>query len=223
MGIEFRLGRQDHHKVEDFLGGHPRHVEGIWIEAGLIGRQATVIEQARVSGIDVSIEPMTERLADEGYSPSTIPYADDAPLDLDRLARNARHRHRLIEEVIAIQGEATVRTPPHFYVSDARSAALNIALAADAIDMADTDVRAILLARREYLARPGVATDLARSYADVGVTSLDLRLTPLGTDAEGARKIRSAYDVVNAFTREGIGVTLGYQGLLGQPPWPSAS
>jgi hypothetical protein len=81
--------------------------------------------------------------------------------------------------------------------------------------LADASTRAILLARREYLVGPGVAADLARRYADIGVLALDLRLTPLGTDGEGARKVRSAYDIVNAFGREGITVTLGYQGLLG--------
>lgn len=216
MGIEFRLGRQDHHKVEDFLGSRPGHIDGIWIEAGNIPRQATVIEQARANGIGVLIDPMTERLADVGYSPSSIPYAKEAPLDLGRLARNKAHRDRLVEAVLAVQSDATISTPPHFYVTDADSAALNIALAASTIDSTDVDTRAILLARREYLAGPEVATDLARRYADIGVTALNLRLTPLGTDAEGARKVRSAYDIVNAFGREGITVTLGYQGLLGQ-------
>lgn len=216
MGIEFRLGRQDHNKVEDFLSRRPPGVDGIWIEAGNLRRQATAIEQARASGVDVLVEPMTERLADEGFAPDTIPYAEDAPLDLGRLRRSVAHRDRLIAEVLALQGDATILTPPHFYVTDADSSALNVALAAGALRAADRDMRAILLAKRDYLARPGVAADLAHRYADVGVTAIDLRLSPLGTDNEGARKIRSAYDIVVAFDREGIAVNLGYQGLLGQ-------
>jgi hypothetical protein len=217
MGIEFRLGRQDHKKVEDFLATEPPNVDAIWVEAGNVTLQAAVIEQAIAKGVRVLVDPMTERLTDEGYSPATIPYAKDGPLDLGRLARSAAHRGRLIEAVLDLQDPGSHFTPPHFYVADTASAELNVALIAGTIEEAKGyDVRAILLAGRKYLAEAGVAANLAQRYADVGVTSLDLRLTPLGTDDDGARKIRTAYDIMAAFRREGISVTLGSQGLLGQ-------
>jgi hypothetical protein len=113
VGIEFRLGRQDHQKVEDFLSTRPRHVDSIWIEVGNVARQMTAIEQARATGVEVLIEPMTERLADPGFTPGHIGYAQDGPLDLTRLTRSPAHRGRLVEAVLASQTEATIVTPPH--------------------------------------------------------------------------------------------------------------
>jgi hypothetical protein len=216
MGIEFRLSRQDHNKVEDFLGTRPANVDAIWVEAGNVTRQATVIEQARVTGVAVLVEPMTERLADAGFSPKELPYAEETPIDIARLSRSEAQRDRLIDGVLDLQSQATVLSPPHFYVADDELTRLNVALAGGTIAATGMPVRAILLARREFLARPGVAAEVARRYADVGVTDLDLRLSPLGSDDEGARKIRSAYDIVHAFKHEGISVGLGGQGLLGQ-------
>ncbi len=216
MGIEFRLGRQDHHKVEDFLSTRPKRLDAIWIEAGNVARQGTAMEQARATGIEVLIEPMTDRLADHGFTPGDLPYAQGGPIDLERLARSSAHRGRLVEAVLASQTEATIATPPHFYVSDDTSARLNGDLLVETLRVADTEVRAILLGKRDYLAQSGVASDLAMRYADTGVTAVDLRLSPLGAPNDGARKVRSALEIVEAFNAEGLAVTLGLQGQLGQ-------
>lgn len=216
MGIEFRLGRQDHPKVEDFLGTRPKNVDGIWVEAGNVTRQLAAIEQARATGVEVLVEPMTERLADPGFTPGNISYAQGGPLDLGRLSRSRASRSRLVEAVVATQTEATIVTTPHFYVWDEHSAQLNLDLAAETAELADADVRAILLAKRDHLANPEVAADLAMRYADIGITSMDLRLSPLGANNDGSIKVHSALGIIDAFNAEGISVNLGLQGQLGQ-------
>jgi hypothetical protein len=101
-------------------------------------------------------------------------------------------------------------------VTDERSAQLNLDLVAETLGSGDAEVRAILLARRDRLAQPGVAAELAKRYADTGVTALDLRLSPLGANNDGSRKVRTAFEIIDTFNAEGISVNLGLQGNLGQ-------
>lgn len=63
MGVEFKLSRNDHKKVEDFLARWPAGVTAITIDAHLTRYQAAAAEAARATGVAVLIEPLTERLA----------------------------------------------------------------------------------------------------------------------------------------------------------------
>jgi len=66
MGIEFKLGRQDHKKVEDFLGRRPAGVDAITIDVTHVSYRGGAADEAKAMGIDVLVDPMTERLADIG-------------------------------------------------------------------------------------------------------------------------------------------------------------
>jgi len=89
MGIEFRLGRSDHKVAEDFVVHRPAGVDGVWLDAHNVRFQSGVVETAKAAGIEVLVEPLTERLVAEGFAPSGLPYAVDGPVDLVSLAVNS--------------------------------------------------------------------------------------------------------------------------------------
>ncbi len=62
MGIEFRLGGSDHKVAEDFVVHRPAGVNGIWLDAHNVGFQGGVVEAAKAAGLEVLVEPLTERL-----------------------------------------------------------------------------------------------------------------------------------------------------------------
>jgi len=74
MGVEFKLRRNDHKKVEDFAGRRPEGVTGFTIDANEIQHQVAAAEAARANGYDVLIEPLTERLVVGGFEPDGLPY-----------------------------------------------------------------------------------------------------------------------------------------------------
>jgi hypothetical protein len=74
MGIEFKLRRNDHKKVEDFASRRPEGVTGFTIDANEIRHQAAAAEAARSNGYDVLVDPLTERLVVRGFEPDGLPY-----------------------------------------------------------------------------------------------------------------------------------------------------
>ena len=216
MGVEFKLGRQDHKKVEDFLSRRPAGVAGISIDASLIRYQAAATEAARTANVDVVIEPLTERLVWPGFEPDGLPYYEGHPIDLVRLRGSRAARDDLVEQVLDVQHDIATRlVPPHFYVEDDASAELNLRLARHATRLAgSTPVRPILVIKRKYAI--AVATQLAEAYAQLGLDDIDLRVTPFGGDDESAQKIRSVFDVADAFRAAGVEVVLGCSGNIGQ-------
>ncbi len=62
MGVEFRLGRQDGHKVEDFLARQPKGVTAITLSTPFLRHQVAAAEAAMALDADVLFEPLTERL-----------------------------------------------------------------------------------------------------------------------------------------------------------------
>lgn len=97
MGVEFRLGRPDGHKAEDFLARRPGGVSAITLDTVYGRYQPDAAEAARDAGVDVLFDPATERMADPGFEPPGIPYFDGEPFDLDALATQAGVRNRLVE------------------------------------------------------------------------------------------------------------------------------
>jgi hypothetical protein len=49
MSIEFRLDRNDHHTIEDFLATRPAHVSAIIVEASNLDRQAIATREITIS------------------------------------------------------------------------------------------------------------------------------------------------------------------------------
>lgn len=216
MGVEFKLARQDHKKVEDFLARRPAGVTGITIDAHRTRTQAAAAEAARAAGLEVLVEPLTERLTAIGFDPGDLPYYSGQPIDLVRLRRDQSAREALTEQVLQAQEDiATTIVPPHFYVHDDRSAWLNAALARRAARMSkDRPVRPIVIIQRKYAMVRGRA--LANAYVDSGIERIELRVTPCGGEDEGTHKIRSVFSIADAFRVSGLDVVLGCSGNIGQ-------
>lgn len=172
MGIEFRLGRQDGHKVEDFLARNAAGVSAITLDTAYARYQLDAADAARAAGVDVLFDPATERMADAGFNPQ-VAYFNGEPIDVGRLSIEASARSILVSGVLeAHPDQATVVTPPHFFVHDSRSASLNVALAEQCALTSSRPVRASLVVSRKYAIAAGDA--LAREYADAGITAIDL-------------------------------------------------
>jgi hypothetical protein len=215
VGVQFRLGRPDHQKVEDFLSRRPAGVSGIVLDPKWSRYERPAAEVARSVGVDVYFDPATERLVAPGFELAGIPYFAEAPYDVNRLAGDARARARLVERVLeAHPSETSAVTPPHFLVQDDRSANLNLVLAEDMRNSTHKPVRATLVLGSRFGAR--VAPGLALQYAEAGIRQIELRITPLGGDEESLAKIRSAFAVADAFSAAELSVTLGLSGNIGQ-------
>lgn len=218
MGIEFKLGRQDHKKVEDFLGRRPGGVDAITVDVTNVSFQSAVADEARAIGLEVFVDPLTERLADIGFEPDGLEYfTPGEPIDLDELRTDRTARRTFVRQVLDTQRPlASTLMPPHFFVHDARSARLNIALARDAVDLAEgMPVRPVLLVNRKF------AHSHLDSFADHysrldGVTGLELRVSPFGGDDESASKIRSVFAIADALRGGDLEVVLAYSGNIGQ-------
>ncbi len=217
IGVEFRLGRGDHLVVESFLSTNPAGVAGVLIDAPNIERQAPAVEAASHAGIDVVVEPLTERLAEDGFRPIGLKYADQYPLDQSSL-RGEKAVGQFVERVLDPQLDvATILTPPHFFADSPEALHLNVAMAELVVERYghDLPVRPILAAQRSFLADPETRRDVIEDYWSAGVRRIDLRLSPVGADGDGPIKIRSALEIAADFSSRGIEVSLGFQGSLG--------
>lgn len=216
MGVEFKLRRNDHKKVEDFASRQPEAVTGFTIDANEIRHQAAAAEAARANGYDVLVEPLTERLVIGGFEPDGLPYCKPGEtLDPVALRTSTVDRQALVDTGMASQADvATKFVPPHFCVEDDLSLRLNLRLVEATLAAADRPVRPILLVRRRFAIAAG--SDLADRYAELGITEVDLRITPVGGDDEGVHKIRSIFAIADTFSDAGISVLLGCSGNIGQ-------
>lgn len=218
MGVEFRLGRDDHLKVEDFLEARPEGVHAVAIEAKNIDRQANVIDAAKAAGVEVLVEPLTERLAEEHFEPGALEYANEYPIRPESLLSLSR-KAELVERVAQHQVDiATILTAPHFYAEDERLLDLNVAMAAMTVQAygKSLPVRAILCAKAKFFTDVQVASRIAAAYTDAGVASLEVRLSPFGGENEGASKVRTAFAALERVHQSGVEIIFGYQGNIGQ-------
>ncbi len=216
-GIEYRLGRSDHRIVEDFLGSGADGVAGILLEAKNLRFQQEVAEAARAVEVQVFVEPLTERLTEPGFDPSSLDYWNSYPIRRDELGTSAA-RADFVERVIDPQLKyASVLVPPHFFVDDMQTLGLNIALVRQAVATygADFAIRPILAVQRNFLAEFNRASEVAAQYTQTGVASIDLRFSPLGGEEEGSRKVRSAFAITRTFRDAGLAVIMGSQGNIG--------
>lgn len=217
MSVEFNLGHQDHAKVEDFLAGGVSGIGAITLHATFAKYQSAAAEAARESGVDVLYDPRTERLAypDPADRTSHLPGYTGAPYDLAVLAARPDLRERLAHQVLdAHPDEVTITTPPSFYIVDQHSASLNLALAEEFALASQKPTRPrVLISSRLPLF---VASELAAEYVRVGITEIDLRMSPMSGESEGIRKIRHVFKVADIFRNAGLRVVLGNSGNLGQ-------
>ncbi|MFV1365891.1 hypothetical protein AAHH97_21015 [Mycolicibacterium elephantis] len=216
MGIQFRLGAGDHKPVEDFLARGVAGTTAICLDTKAARYQADAAAAAVEAGLHVFWEPATERLAAEGYGLDRYPLWAGKPYDIDTLATRDVDRRVLVERTIERHPQGTTHfTPPHFYVTNDRSAHLNIDLAERTLLQAgDTPVRAVLTISNQVRSR--LTIDLAQEYAAAGVTMVEVRLSPFGGDDESLRKIRSGFAFLDSFRERGIHTTLGLSGNVGE-------
>lgn len=214
MGVEFRLGRQDGRKAEDFLARRPAGVSAITLDTVYARYQHDAADAARAIGARVFYDPATERMADPGFTPAGVDFFHGDPFDVQALAVDPSARARLVDGVLAAHPDViTDVTPPHFYVHDDRTAALNVALAEHTAQQSDKPTRAVLVIARKYA--EANARRLADEYRDASITAVELRVTPLGGDDESVAKIRSVFAIADAFIGTGIEVVLGQSGNIG--------
>ena len=214
MGVVFQLGHGDHKVVEDFLVRGTTGVDGITLNAKAARHQQAAAEVARAGGLDVFLDVATERLANLGYVMPEAPYFPEKPYDVDVLMANGGARGKLIAEVIDAHPETvTAVTPPHFFVNSERAATLNVVLAHDTALIAHLPVRAVLVAGRQFAAKNAV--ELAKQYAQAGITQLELRLSPFGGKDESLAKLQSGMVILDTFKAAGITTTLGCSGTVG--------
>lgn len=109
-------------------------------------------------------------------------------------------------------------TAPHFFASDFGTLELNVELVKLTAHEygSDFEVRAVCSVFRPLLAEPNRARTVVRLYAESGVSSVELRLSPLGKSDEGVQKIKSTFDILRAFREYDISVILGFQGVIGE-------
>lgn len=216
MGVEFRLGHQDHKKVEDFLSRSPAGVSSVVLDTKAAHHQSGAAEAARDAGVGVIFDPQTDRLCEPGFDlPGLAYYRPGLIYDVDRLAVDAASRDRLVDEVAQAHPQlVTVATPPYFYASDDRSALLNVTLAEAMTHAPELPVRAPVVMPKAYGAK--VAVRLAQEYWSAGVRHIDLRISPLGGEDEGVPKIKAAFKIADAFKAVGLHVMLGQSGNIGR-------
>lgn len=217
MSVEFHLGHNDHHKVEDFIARGAAGVGAITLHAKAAKHQAAAADAAREAGIDVLYDTRTERMADADPEQQLIgvPAHSGARLDLDVLASSGQRRNEVIERVLEAHPDATtIVTPPSFFIETDRTARLAIDLAEGTRLASPKPVRPLLfISSRLSLA---IKENLANELAAMGLDSIDLRVSPFSGESDSIRKIRDVFATADVFRDRGLKVILGHSGNIGQ-------
>ena len=217
MGIQFRLGPNDHKPVEDFLSREHTGTDAITLDTKAARHQVAAAAAAVDAGLDVYWEPAAERLAEAGFGLDKFPLWNGQPYGIDSLSANQAARAALVDLTIEKHPALVTHvTAPHFYVTDERTAHLNVDLA-ERTRLAvgeDKPTRAVITVSTTALSRLGL--DLAAEYARAGISSVEIRFSPFGGDDEGIRKIRTAFGVLDQFREHDLTVTLGQSGNIGR-------
>lgn len=217
MGIQFRLGPNDHKPVEDFLSREHTGTDAITLDTKAARHQVAAAAAAVDAGLDVYWEPAAERLAEAGFGLDKFPLWNGQPYGIDSLSANQAARAALVDLTIEKHPALVTHvTAPHFYVTDERTAHLNVDLA-ERTRLAvgeDKPTRAVITVSTTALSRLGL--DLAAEYARAGISNVEIRFSPFGGDDEGIRKIRTAFGVLDQFREHDLTVTLGQSGNIGR-------
>jgi hypothetical protein len=217
MGIQFRLGPNDHKPVEDFLSREHTGADAITLDTKAARHQVAAAAAAVDAGLDVYWEPAAERLAEAGFGLDKFPLWNGQPYGIDGLSANQAARAALVDLTIEKHPALVTHvTAPHFYVNDERTAHLNVDLA-ERTRLAVGEgkpTRAVITVSTTALSRLGL--DLAAEYARAGISNVEIRFSPFGGDDEGIRKIRTAFGVLDQFREHDLTVTLGQSGNIGR-------
>ena len=216
MSVEFVLGHQDHHKVEDFLASRPDGVASIRLHPKYAHHQTAAAAAAREAAVDVLWDPRSERLPEPDPDGRLVglPGAGPAPLQLNTLAGRASARQELVRQVVEAHPEAaTIVTPPSFFISDERTARLVVDLADLTRMTADRPVRARLLVA-STLPQELMRT-IAIETAKAGIRSVELQVSPTLAERDGIRKIRLLFGFCDILRSQGLHVVLGHAGNVG--------
>lgn len=217
MGIQFRLGPNDHKPVEDFLSRDHTGTDAITLDTKAARHQVAAAAAAVDAGLDVYWEPAAERLAEAGFGLDKFPLWNGQPYGIDSLSANQAARAALVDLTIEKHpAPVTHVTAPHFYVTDERTAHLNVDLAERTRLAVGEDklTRAVITVSTTALSRLGL--DLAAEYARAGISNVEIRFSPFGGDDEGIRKIRTVFGVLDQFREHDLTVTLGQSGNIGR-------
>lgn len=179
MGIQFRLGPNDHKPVEDFLSREHTGTDAITLDTKAARHQVAAAAAAVDAGLDVYWEPAAERLAAAGFGLDKFPLWSGQPYDIDNLSANQAGRAALVD--LTVEKHPTLVThvtAPHFYVTDERTARLNVDLAERtrlAIGQ-EKPTRAVITISTTALSRLDI--DLAAEYAGAGISDVEIRFSP---------------------------------------------
>jgi hypothetical protein len=219
MGIEFRLGRNDHKVTEDYLASPSQVLDAITVDAHNVSRHASAIESALAHGVDVRVELLLDRLQNPGFDFGPLPYLDDGQLDPGVLAAEDRSLRRLADAAVDFQrGVGAGLVAPHLHSDGDPIDHVNVALAEWSVRRSGGDpVRAVIAANRDRLVTGDyqVARRLADQLASAGVSSVELRLSPTGDKDMSVRKVQTIFEIADVFTDVFEEVVLGCQGNLG--------
>jgi hypothetical protein len=217
MGIQFRLGPGDHKPVEDFLSREYAGTTAITLDIKAARHQHDAAAATIDAGLAVYWEPAAERLATPGFGLEKFPLWNGQPYDTDALSGDAAGRAALVGRTVDKHPSVVTHiTAPHFYVTNERTARLNIDLA-ERTRLAvgdDKPTRAVLTMSTKAIGRLNV--DLAAEYAGARIRDIEVRFSPFGGDDEGIRKIRRAFAVLDQLREHGMSVTLGLSGNIGR-------
>ena len=89
MGIQFRLGPNDHKPVEDFLSREHTGTDAITLDTKGYAVPAVAAAAAVDAGLDVYWEPAAERLAAAGFGLGNSSAVDGQPYGIDNSANQA--------------------------------------------------------------------------------------------------------------------------------------
>jgi electron transfer flavoprotein alpha subunit len=217
MSIEFHLGHQDHHKVEDFLARTPEGVRGIVLHGKVAQHQHAAAEAALEAGLEVFYAPGTARMAypdPDGYL-DKLPSFGGVRHDVDVLAASATARQEVVDSVLAAHpDQVTQVTPPSYFIDSERTAHLAVDLAEMTRLSSDKPVRPVLYVSTRL--PKGIAETLAHELAAAQIHEVDLRISPTTGENDSIRKVKAVLATAQIFTDTGLAVTLGHSGNLGQ-------
>ena len=169
--------------------------------------------------MSVNIDLMLDRLQNPGFDYGPLPYLPGVAIRGESLHQDGSLRRQLVEGTVEFQSglEASI-TAPLLHSDDALHDDVVIALAADTIAAAGAEpVRVIIAANRDRLAANDFAAAryLADGLASIGVSTVELRLSPTGNKDMSESKIKSMLAVTQMFADVIPDVVLGYQGIVG--------
>jgi hypothetical protein len=171
MGIQFRLGPNDHKPVEDFLSRDHTGTDAITLDTKAARHQGAAAAAAVDAGLQVYWEPAAERLAEEGFGLDKFPLWTGQPYDIDNLSADQAARATLVGLTVEKHPSLVTHvTAPHFYVTDERTARLNVDLA-ERTRLAvgdDKPTRAVITVSTTALGRLGIDLAAERQRRDQG-------------------------------------------------------